>query len=298
MSTRISSLFLSILFSLLFLPRPVQAQGSDMSAQLARIDRHQTVEWLEIEPHLPNMATATAAQLELAGDVLRARRFPEDAVEYYTSALKRGGEETSLMNKLGVTELELRNITVARLYFQRVVRLQRKDARAWNNLGAVEYIDGRFGNAISDYGRAIKLDAKEATYHSNRGTAYFETKNYDRARREFDIALKLDPDMAAHMGTTGVEVHMLSPSDRARYCFELARLYAHRGDEIQMLHYLQMSSEGGFDVEHALSSDEILTRYRKDPRVLTLIHNAKALRSGTASVDRGSLPPLPSEQQR
>ena len=295
MSTRLTCL-LSLLLSCLFLPIALRAQDRDVATQLARIERHQSPEWLAIEPHLPNQEIASAAQLEVAGDVLRARRFPEDALEYYLSSLKRGGRETDLMNKLGVTELELRNIDLARIYFQRAVHLERKNARAWNNLAAVEYVDGRLGNAISDYGRAIKLDAEDATYHSNRGTAYFQAKDYDRARKEFDIALKLDPQMLEHLGTAGLEVHMLSPSDHARYCYEMARLFAHHGDEIQMLHYLQMASEGGFNVEREMGSDEVLALYRKDVRVLTLVRNAKALRSGSASAAiPGGLPPLPPE---
>jgi tetratricopeptide (TPR) repeat protein len=298
MRTHAVSLLLPILLAIPAFPAAVGGQNAGISAQLARIDRHQSPDWLEVQPHLANLATASAAQLELAGDVLRARRFPEDALDYYVAALRRGGGEAQLMNKLGVTELELRNLTAARIYFQRVVRLQRKDARGWNNLGAVEYLDGRYGTAISDYGRAIKLDGSEATYHSNRGTAYIEAKNYERARREFDIALTLDPQISEHVGTTGVEVHMLSPSDRARYCFEMALLYAHRGDEIEMLHFLQMASEGGFDVEREMGTDEVLARYRKDARVLTLVQNAKALRAGSAAVSPASLPPLPAEQRQ
>lgn len=296
MSTRIFSPLLLLLVSLSSEPYALRAQDHNVTAQLARIERHQSPDWLTIEPHLPDPATASAARLELTGDVLRARRFPEDAVEFYLAALKRGGQEAALMNKLGIAELELRNVPIARAYFQRVVLLERKNARAWNNLGAVEYSDGRLRSAISDYGHAIKLNPEEATYHSNRGTAYFEAKNFERARREFDVAFRLDPQLMDHTGTAGLEVHMLSPSDHARYLFELARLYAHRGDEIQMLHYLQMSSEGGFDVEREMGSDDVLARYRKDVRVLTLVRNAKALRSGSASVKApGGLPPLPSE---
>ena len=33
---------------------------------------------------------------------------------------------------------------------------------AWNNLGAVEYLEGQNGSAISDYKRAIKLNKKSA----------------------------------------------------------------------------------------------------------------------------------------
>jgi tetratricopeptide (TPR) repeat protein len=256
---------------------------------------HQSPEWLTIEPHLPDPATATPDKLELAGDVLRARRFPDDALDYYMYALRRGGQEATLLNKMGITELELQHTAAARAYFEKVVHLKKKDAQGWNNLGAVEYLDGRFGGAVSDYNHAIKLDKKSATFHANLGTAYFEEKDFARARREFDAALTLDPEMGEHHETTGISARMLSPADHAHYCFEMAVLYAHRGDEIKMLHFLTMASEGGFDIQREMGSDEVLIKYRKDPRVLTLVQNSRALRSGRASIGDAprTLPPLP-----
>jgi tetratricopeptide (TPR) repeat protein len=257
--------------------------------------RHQDPQWETVKPHLPDPATATEEQLETVGDVLRARRFPEDALDYYLYALRRGGNDVMLMNKIGVTQLELRHTAAARAYFQRAIQLKKKDPVAWNNLGAVEYMDGRFATAISDYSRAIKLNKTSAIYHSNLATALFEQKRYKDARAQYKIALQLDPDMAHHDGTGGLTAHMLSPEDHARYCFEMARLYAELGDETSMLRYLTMASEGGFDVMGEMRADAKLDRYRKDTRVILLVQNAKALRSGRASVDDASskIPPLP-----
>ena len=84
----------------------LHAQSSDPEAE--REARHQSAEWLLMEPHLPDQETGSPAALQLAADVLRARRMPEDALEYYRSALKRGGSPTVLMNRIGVTELEWR----------------------------------------------------------------------------------------------------------------------------------------------------------------------------------------------
>ena len=81
------------------------------------------------------------------------------------------------------------------MFFQRVVKMSKKDAEAWNNLGAVEYIDGASLNAISDYKKAIKFDKHQAVYHANLATAYFERKDYDSARREIALAMKLDPEI-------------------------------------------------------------------------------------------------------
>jgi tetratricopeptide (TPR) repeat protein len=258
--------------------------------------RHEDPQWQMVKPHLPDPATATEQQLETVGDVLRARKFPEDAMDYYIYALRRGGgNEVMLMNKLGVTQLDLRHISTARAYFQRAVQLKKKDATAWNNLGAVEYIDGRFGTAISDYSRAIKLNKMTATYHSNLATALFEEKNYKGAREQFKIALQLDPNMAHHDGGGGLTAHLLSPEDHARYCFEMARLYAELGDEANMLHYLTMASEAGFDVMDEMRSDNTMVHYRKDPRVILLVKNAHALRTGRAMVDNATstVPTLP-----
>jgi hypothetical protein len=43
-----------------------------------------------------------------------------------------------------------------------------------------------------------------------------------------------------------------------------------------------------------MSSDKVLASYRKDPRVLLLVRNAQALRSGRSIAQiKGDLPPLP-----
>jgi tetratricopeptide (TPR) repeat protein len=292
-----------LLFGLLSAPSPLIAelpaglqQQNAPTAEAMRDLRHQDPQWESVKLHLPDPATATEQQLEMVADVLRARRFPEDALDYYVYALRRGGgDEVLLMNKIGVTQLDLRHTAAARAYFERAIKLKKKDAVAWNNLGAVEYIDGRFATAISNYSRAIKLNKTSAIYHSNLATALFEEKKYKDAREQFKIALQIDPDMAHHDGTGGLTAHMLSPEDHARYCFEMARLYAELGDETNMLHYLTMASEGGFDVMGEMRSDGRLDRYRKDARVILLVKNAKAMRSGRASIDDAAskVPPLP-----
>jgi tetratricopeptide (TPR) repeat protein len=292
------------LSSLLFL-LSVFVAGAEGSAQLnirshelAVELEHEDPQWPSIRAHLPDPATATPEKLEIAADVLRARRFPENALDYYTDALKRGADEVEILNKMGVTELEIGNHEIARAFFQRVVHVKRKNPDGWNNLGAVEYLEGQNGSAISDYKKAIKLNKKSASFHSNLGTVYFQTKDFESARKEFDAALKIDPDLMVHRGGAGgITMRMLSPADHARFCYELARLYAQRGDVANMLHYLTTASEGGFDVLEAMVHDDLLEQYRKDPRVLLLVHNAEAIRSGhmpltasTAGVQ--PLPPL------
>ena len=63
----------------------------------------------------------------MAADVMRARRLPEDALEYYRFALERGGDPGKLTNRIGITLLELRHPELARAAFQRSVHLAPKD---------------------------------------------------------------------------------------------------------------------------------------------------------------------------
>ena len=266
-------------------PRLAAQDGVSTSASTPAIstrdEMHQSDQWKEIERHLPNPVTATAQTLEQQGDILRARRFPEDAMDYYRYALARGGNVPSIMNKLGLTELEMRNIELARSYFQRVVKLDRKDAEAWNNLGAVEFVDGQPVVAISHYKRAIKLEKREAVYHSNLATAYVSVKDYSGARREIALALQIDPRVFDRdVGFGGVAAHVLSSQDRARFSFEMARMYARSGMEDQMLHSLAMASEAGMDVQREMRKDPALAKFELDPRVVVLVHNAQELRAG------------------
>jgi tetratricopeptide (TPR) repeat protein len=259
------------------------AQLSD-STETARERMHHSDQWALIAAHLPDPATATPQELELEADILRARRFPEDAMDYYKYAMARGGDQAKLLNKLGITELEMRNIELGRAYFHRAVAMNKKDADAWNNLGAVEFVDGRADEAISDYKRAVKLKKRDAVFHANLGSAYFQRKDYGVARKEMATALKLDPLVFTRDGGgAGVEAHVLSSGDRARFSFEMARLFALNKDEDQMLYWLAKASDAGIDIQREMHKDAALAAFEKDPRVVTLVKNADALRRNTSA---------------
>src|SRR5277367_2735390 len=138
MSPQLRPSCLFLLFGLLSVSSPLIAEspiGVQQNApnpDTVRELRHKDPQWQSVLQHLPDPATATEQQLETVGDVLRARRFPEDALDYYNYALRRGGgNEVLLMNKIGVTELDLRHTAAARAYFQRATQVKKKDAVAW-----------------------------------------------------------------------------------------------------------------------------------------------------------------------
>jgi tetratricopeptide (TPR) repeat protein len=270
----------ALLVLALFVVMPGPAGSQDPNAPpTARELMHQSDQWQEVRKHLPDPDTASPQALEQQADILRARRFPEDAMDYYKYALDRGGNPAALLNKQGLAELEMHHIQLARVYFQRVVKMDRKNAEAWNNLGAAEFVDGRTSASISDYKRAIKLDRHKAVFHANLANARFDSKDYRGARREIATALELDPHVFEMEGNGGIAAHVLSAADRARFAFEMARMYARTGMEEEMLHALARAAEAGMDIQREMEHDSILARYEMDPRVVIVVRNAELLRA-------------------
>jgi tetratricopeptide (TPR) repeat protein len=254
-----------------------QSTAAGSAAEVAA--RHSSIEWLTVAPHLPDPATAAAAKLEVAADVLRARRLADDAIDYYGYAILRGGDQPTLMNKIGVTELEESRPVLARVYFRRVIAIKRKDADAWNNLGATETVSGNLQQAIRDYRRAIRFNGKNALFHANLGTAYFAVQDYESARQQFEVAIRLDGGVFHRGGFGGSQINVLTADDRGRFAFEMARLAAGHHEEETMLHWLSVASEDGFDVRAGMGGLKEFTPYLKDARIGILIENARMMRT-------------------
>jgi tetratricopeptide (TPR) repeat protein len=295
----LASIATSLLAFSFFAAAPrVHAQAEAVSAQ-ERAAFHQDPQWAMIAPHLPDPKTATSAQLELAGDVLRARRFPEDALDYYGYSIARGGQVSELLNKMGIVRLELRQNALAHELFQQSVRARKKDPSGWNNLGVTEYLDKRYKSAISDYRKAAKLDKTSATYHTNLGMAYFESKDMESARQQFSEALLLDPHAFDRRDSGGVTAQIVGTQNYPQLCFEMAKLYARHKNDAATLLWLSKATEAGYDTKSEMGQDSALQMYLKDPRVLLMFKNAQQLRmhSVAAAKTTPSLGAGPSQDQ-
>lgn len=252
-------------------------QPAPLTSADERAALHSGPDWALIQPHLPDPKTASAADLEMAGDVLRARRFPEDALDYYGYALQRGGDVSKLLNKMGIVRLELRQVDLAHAMFLRTVRAHKKDASAWNNLGVTDYAMQDYRSAVDAYRHAIKIDKKSAVYHSNLGLAYFEEGDAEEARVEFLHALQLDPSIMSGGDNGGTTAHILGARNYPGMCLEMAKLFAREHDVDHMLFWLSKGSDAGLDVRDAIHEDSALAAYSKDPRITLLIANAAEL---------------------
>jgi len=249
----------------------------DSARDQIRQREHMDPQWPDVQAHMPNPATATAGQLETAADVLRARRFYEDAIDYYRYAIKAGGEAGAIYNKIGITDIEVGRYGDASLCFKRATALNKKSAESWNNLGVAAYVLHNYSSAIKSYKHAILLNPNVATFHSNLGTAYFEDKQFARATGEYATSLRIDPDIFEHHDVTGITAHLMQPDDHARFCFAMARIYALAHDEQNMLRYLAKAREAGYSIKQEMAGDQAFAPYRSDPRVIAVIKNQMPL---------------------
>lgn len=252
---------------------------------------HSSVDWQVVEPHLPDPHTAGPKQLELAADVLMARRFPEDALDYYDYALRNGGDVPRLLKKKGVALLEMQQGRLARTLFARCIQLSKKDAEAWNNLAATDYSLGNARGAVGEYKRALRLNKQSAAFHANLGMAYVELQDMASARAQFAQAVRLDPTIMTRRDNGGLTLRILQSQNFAALCFEMARMYARRGDVPTMKMWLQKASERGLDLRPVMVEDAALRPWLKDPEVKVMLASSEIFRKRTAAVNAPSLGP-------
>ena len=226
-----------------------------------------------IEPPSP---TASAADLEQRGDVLRAEKYYADAVDYYEAAIHKSNNPAQLYNKEGIAQLLMMHFSEAKHLFERAIKKDSHYPEATNNLGVVYYNTRSYGRAVKYYHRAIALNSDSASFHSNLGTAYFAKHDYEKATREYATALSLDPEIFERHSQSGITAHMSSPEDRARYSYVIAKMFAIRGDADRCLLYLKKAMEEGFKVAEGFQKDREFASYRKDPRFISLLEHPPA----------------------
>nr|NJM04561.1 tetratricopeptide repeat protein [Desulfobacula sp.] len=99
--------------------------------------------------------------------------------------------------------------------FSKAIEADPGNAKAYNNRGAVRYIQGRYDDAVKDYTRALDLSPDSASFYINRAAARFKTGDYDKTLADYDRALQLDPASADAFNNRGMARYFTGDYDRA-----------------------------------------------------------------------------------
>ncbi|HTR65115.1 MAG TPA: tetratricopeptide repeat protein [Terriglobales bacterium] len=248
---------LSLLIVILLGVASLSAQSTSDRLQVAPPQMRQSV---------PPAASASEAELESQGDDFRYQKAYLDALDYYDAALAKSPGSSTVLNKRGITNLQLQRYKEARKDFEGSIKADRQFADAYNNVAVVWYEMKKYGKAIKFYRKAIALRPEAASYYSNLGAAYFSKKDFREAVLSYAKALEIDPDVLERTSRAGITAQLPSPEDRARYDYELAKLYAKMGSSDRSLEHLRKAMEEGYKSIDNVYKDAEFASLRKDPR--------------------------------
>ena len=257
-----SSLFLGIVSCVLLVlalaALPMAAQQTSQSTVEA------TSPVTQLIPPIPD-GSATAAQLEVQGDQLRAEKRYLDSIDYYNVALKK--QPTALIwNKEGMSYLLLQQPDKAAKCFDRAIKLDKKAPESYNNRGYVEQMKKKYDKAIRYYQKAIALNPNDAVFYYNMGSSYFGKHDYVSASKQYKAAFVIDPNIFNRVSKTGIMVQAASPEDRAAFSFMVAKMYAQAGDVDRSLEFLRKAMENGYKKINDVYTDREFATLRTDKR--------------------------------
>jgi tetratricopeptide (TPR) repeat protein len=141
---------------------------------------------------------------------------------------------------------------------------------AYNNLGAVSFLNKKFKPAVRYFKQALELDETSAPSHLNLAEAWMAMGEADHAMIEYARALELDADILAE-SQEGISAQITTPEQRARVSYLIARAYAKRGNLEGALEYLQRAKNGRFPELARVYQDQEFAGLWPDPRLAKII---------------------------
>ena len=224
--------------------------------------------WGADVPNTDKMAFAKAQ--ELKGDSARVRNNNTEAVYLYRSAVRIDGQNSVLLNKLGVAELQTGDRGAARKHFNQAVKYDARNVPAWNNLGVLACLDRKYNPAIRYLKQALALEENNASAHLNMAEAWFGLGEVDRAMTEYTRALEINADILSS-SPGAVVAHVSTPEQRARVDFIIAKAYAKRGNLEGALEYLTRAKEEHYGDLAKVYEDQTFAALWDDPRLHKIV---------------------------
>jgi len=145
------------------------------------------------------------------------------------------GDRATLPGHLPNVSMEYAGATISQL--DAVLASDPQRASAYVDRGSAHWAEGKFWEAVGDYGTAISIDANLALAYYNRGNVYAAVGVFDYAINDYRKAIELQPDLAAAHNNAGNVYLQIKAYDPARKDLdqaialdpELAIAHANRG---------------------------------------------------------------------
>jgi tetratricopeptide (TPR) repeat protein len=155
------------------------------------------------------------------GEKLGLQRDFDGAIKEFTEAIKLDPKNAEAYNVRGVTYYYKKDYDRAIADYTEAIKLDPKFALAYYNRGNAYYNKEDYDRAIMDFTEAIRIKP-DAVLYKNRGSAYYYKKDYDRAIADFTEVIRLDPKYADAYNDRGSAYYYKKDYDRAIADYEAA----------------------------------------------------------------------------
>ena len=218
-----------------------------------------------------DVKSMSTAELEKYGEICRAHKDYEGAIQYFREAVHKDKNSATLRNKLGLAELQAGQSDLARADFEAAAKLNPKFADGFNNVGAVYFMESKPGQAAKYFKKAVALDETRATFHLNLGAAWFNQKKLERAINEYTRALELDSQVMEEHSRIGVTAQVNNTDELGKFYFMLAKIQAKHGDFDGCLQSLKKAKENGYRDLANVYKEEVFSGLWSDERLAHLV---------------------------
>jgi len=115
----------------------------------------------------------------------------EDAITDYTKALKVNPRDAIAYNNRGLAWGKKGDYDNAIADFTKALEINPQYSDAYKNRGIAYYDKGDYDSAIGNYTKAVEINPKDAFSYNNRGIAYYDRGDYDRTCSDFKKSCEL-----------------------------------------------------------------------------------------------------------
>jgi tetratricopeptide (TPR) repeat protein len=216
----------------------------------------------------------------MAADMLLARQQYNRAIEAFEKIEPR---TAYIYNKIGIAYQHLavddeagssfREAMLmedeAKFNYRRAIKLDRRYAPAYNNLGTIYFHEKDNHSAERMYRRAIKLNGKSASFWSNLAATYLARQEFRASAEAYQRAFSLNPNIFEQIALEGIQ-QQASPQDLAAMYLCFAEIYAQAGMKLQAVDYLRKALLLGLENRQKLQQDVQLASLRGTPEFQSL----------------------------
>lgn len=205
--------------------------------------------------------------IKTQADILMARgQYAAAIAAYQQTNLK----SAYVWNSIGMAYHHLFALDEARKAYQTALTINPRFGAAANNLAAVYYAQGDFGQAEHWYKRALKHNSEDAVIYCNLGTAYFAEAKYKKGIKEYRKAFAIDEKVFSPDGNVMVQAGS-TREQRIAMNYFVAETYASAGKQEQALVYLRKAMDEGFNDRKRLIEDKDFAALRTTPEFQHLL---------------------------